>query len=117
MSPNSNLNISCICTLPGCGAFCAVTQGNRNSTDRLLRLKYTPTDPDRTNSTQFPHTGVTITAAAGADAAGRGIGGGTLGALRPVVLVGKGVCYDTGGAYFVKEGVKGEKNKIFDSNC
>ena len=56
----------------------------------------------------FPHTGVTITDAARSSGAGAGagVGGGTggggvggtlLGSLRPVVLVGKGVCYDTGG--------------------
>lgn len=92
----------------GCGAFCAVTQGNRNPTDRLIRLKYTPRSSGNEDRTLFPHTGVTITAAAAAAAASggegaasgsvnMGIGGKTLSALRPVVLVGKGVCYDTGG--------------------
>ena len=92
----------------GCGAFCAVTQGNRNPTDRLIRLKYTPRSSGNENSTLFPHTGVTITAAAAAAASSggegaasgsvnMGMGGKTLSALRPVVLVGKGVCYDTGG--------------------
>ena len=107
-----NSNLSCIYKLPGCGAFCAVTQGNRNSKDRLLRLKYTPKGPDTTNSTQFPHTGVTITAAAGADSGGMSIGGGALSALRPVVLVGKGVCYDTGGGYLVKMRYKGRRRYL-----
>ena len=89
----------------GCGAFCAVTQANRVKSDRLVRLKYSPgAGEDKDNASwSFPHTGVTITDAARSSGAGVGAGGGSgvgaslLGALRPVVLVGKGVCYDTGG--------------------
>ena len=88
----------------GCGAFYAVTRGNRNSTDRLIRLKSSPKGPDSGDKDgSFPHTGVTITAAANSNANGGvgGLGGGgvAINALRPVVLVGKGVCYDTGGTY------------------
>ena len=92
----------------GCGAFCAVIQANRIKSDRLVRLKYSPrVGKEKDDSTwSFPHTGVTITDAARSSGAGAGVGGGTggggvggtlLGSLRPVVLVGKGVCYDTGG--------------------
>lgn len=92
----------------GCGAFCAVTQANRIKSDRLVRLKYSPgVGKEKDDSTwSFPHTGVTITDAArssgagvegGGGVGGGGVGGTLLGSLRPVVLVGKGVCYDTGG--------------------
>ena len=88
----------------GCGAFCAVTQANRIKSDRLVRLKYAPgVGKEKDDSIwSFPHTGVTITDAArssgaGVGGGGGGVGGTLLGSLRPVVLVGKGVCYDTGG--------------------
>ena len=111
-SPTSFLNqvgflpTFCVTFNVGCGAFYAVTKGNRNSTDRLIRLKSSPKGLDSGEKEgSFPHTGVTITAAANSNANGGvgGLGGGgggvTVNALRPVVLVGKGVCYDTGGTY------------------
>ena len=79
----------------GCGAFCAVTQANKHPTDRLMRLKSSPRRASGESEGAFPHTGVTITAAASASVGG--LGGSSISALRPVVLVGKGVCYDTGG--------------------
>lgn len=82
----------------GCGAFCAVTQANKHPTDRLIRLKSSPKKGNAEEESAFPHTGVTITAAASASVGG--LGGSSISALRPVVLVGKGVCYDTGGKVY-----------------
>ena len=86
------------CAVVGCGAFCAVTQANKHPTDRLIRLKSSPKKGNAEEENAFPHTGVTITAAASASVGG--LGGGSISALRPVVLVGKGVCYDTGGTVY-----------------
>jgi leucyl aminopeptidase len=59
----------------GCGAFWAVAQANRGKGyDRLIRLKYKPRNTK-------PATAL--------DA--------TTDTVKPVVLVGKGVCYDSGG--------------------
>jgi leucyl aminopeptidase len=117
----------------GCGAFCAVTQGNRHpdvgiytyyvcmyvyehlyirivmhicvylhkylcilihiyiSGDRLIRLKSSPKKSEMMTGVRYPQSGVTITAAASVnEGAGNAV-------ERPIVLVGKGVCYDTGG--------------------
>ena len=73
----------------GCGAFSAVLQANgRGSGDRLVRLRRGPTERGGSGSSSslFPSTAVTLGAA---------MRGGPV--ARPVVLVGKGVCYDTGG--------------------
>ena len=68
-----------------------------------MRLKYSPKGTkDKDDITwSFPHTGVTITDAARTSNSGTGggVGATLLGSLRPVVLVGKGVCYDTGGKF------------------
>lgn len=75
----------------GCGAFCAVTQGNRHpdAGDRLIRLKSSPKKSEINIGVKYPQSGVTITAAASVNE-GNAV-------ERPIVLVGKGVCYDTGG--------------------
>jgi hypothetical protein len=75
----------------GCGAFCAVTQGNRHpdAGDRLIRLKSSPKKSELNTGVKYPQSGVTITAAASVNE-GNAV-------ERPIVLVGKGVCYDTGG--------------------
>eukprot|EP00596_Hydrurales_sp_CCMP1899_P008392 CAMPEP_0119041010 /NCGR_PEP_ID=MMETSP1177-20130426/11093_1 /TAXON_ID=2985 /ORGANISM="Ochromonas sp, Strain CCMP1899" /LENGTH=633 /DNA_ID=CAMNT_0007006619 /DNA_START=8 /DNA_END=1907 /DNA_ORIENTATION=+ len=77
----------------GCGAFCAVTQGNRHldAGDRLIRLKSSPKKSEKMTGVRYPQSGVTITAAATGN---EGVGNTV---ERPIVLVGKGVCYDTGG--------------------
>ena len=78
----------------GCGAFVAVTQGNRAKTDRLVRLVWKP-KPKANAKSIDSSTRVTL-----ADAFRRSSSDATTGgtaAKRPVVLVGKGVCYDTGG--------------------
>lgn len=95
----------------GCGAFYAVTQANgpeATREDRLIRLRYTPVTADSTSTTSavtlsqlFNRESAAPTSSKGetvfwsryADSQQQGIRRGT----RPVVLVGKGVTFDTGG--------------------
>jgi leucyl aminopeptidase len=80
----------------GCGAFCAVCQGHEpSSQDRLVRIKYFPKNNVETSSSSFPsfpRTGATATLGSvlGSSSSAQS-------SARPVVLVGKGVTYDTGG--------------------
>lgn len=72
----------------GCGAFVAVTQGNTLKTDRLVRLVWKP-------QLKFRESGTRVTLADAFRSEENSSGGTST--IRPVVLVGKGVCYDTGG--------------------
>jgi hypothetical protein len=89
-----------------------VGQADRNSPDRSARLvrlrsRDTPGDDrkDRADSGSREATAVSSTAESvtpvGSAVTGRQLGLGTMHSTeerrRPVVLVGKGVCYDTGG--------------------
>ena len=88
----------------GCGAFSAVCQGSLHGKDRLVRLRVSPrpmtTPGSGSSSPAFPQTGTTLGQVLGG---GRSGGGGNLQSSeandlkRAVVLVGKGVTYDTGG--------------------
>jgi len=69
----------------GCGAFFAVCQGNPKGFDRLVRLRCS------TDVSALSSTPETIGSLFQSGVSGRGD------RSRPVVLVGKGVCYDTGG--------------------
>jgi leucyl aminopeptidase len=75
----------------GCGAIAAVTQGNAKGSDRLVKLTYR----GRQSKTQGQGGGVTKSATLGQLYTSTLAS--TKESLRPVVLVGKGVCYDTGG--------------------
>jgi leucyl aminopeptidase len=99
----------------GAGAYKAVIQANANSNinDRLIRLRYEPiTDNDNSNSKEiyFPQTSVTIGSIYNKDITNNDntkANGDTsnwgkpappsIDRKRPIVLVGKGVTYDTGG--------------------
>eukprot|EP01031_Cornospumella_fuschlensis_P025257 gene25257-30500_t len=76
----------------GCGAFCAVIQGNQPSQtsppshDALIKLTYTPRTVD--NSGRMKADVLEYREQEGKIQVGE---------RRPLVLVGKGVCYDTGG--------------------
>lgn len=73
----------------GAGAFCAVCQGNgRESSDRLVRIRWSPS-ANNSASSAFPKTGVTLSSVLSSSSSRK--------AERPLVLVGKGVTYDTGG--------------------
>ena len=99
----------------GAGAYKAVIQANANSNinDRLIRLRYEPiSDSDSSNSKEiyFPQTSVTIGSIYNKDITNNDnnkANGDTnnwgkpappsIDRKRPIVLVGKGVTYDTGG--------------------
>ena len=103
----------------GCGAFVAVTEGNgplSDRSDRLIRLKYTPSpDLKRPNPSSSPSQGDTVTStfatvttltqlysrdtpsSTTSSTRSSSSSGVRRDPLRPVVLVGKGVTYDTGG--------------------
>ena len=103
----------------GCGAFVAVTEGNgplAARSDRLIRLKYTPSPdlkrPNPSSSSSFSSQGDTITStfstvttltqlysrdSPSSTTSSSTSSGVRRDPLRPVVLVGKGVTYDTGG--------------------
>jgi leucyl aminopeptidase len=94
----------------GCGGFCAVSRGNKvdtvtgDTSDRLFRLKYVPkpsSDDGAANSFNSAVNLGDILRQNGADtAAGSGIfetDDDKIKIKTPIVLVGKGVTYDTGG--------------------
>jgi len=95
----------------GAGAYKAVIQANANSNinDRLIRLRYEPiTDSDSSNSKEiyFPQTSVTIGSIYNKDMINNDNSKASnwgkpappsIDRKRPIVLVGKGVTYDTGG--------------------
>ena len=75
--------------LEGCGAVQAVTRGNPPGSDVLVRLSYTPRGvPGPRAGVRSATLGQLFAYSFGAD---------TKEGRRPVVLVGKGVCFDTGG--------------------
>ena len=103
----------------GCGAFVAVTEGNgplADRSDRLIRLKYSPSpDLKIPNPSSSSSQGDTITStfatvttltqlysrdspsSSSTSSSSSSSSGVRRDPLRPVVLVGKGVTYDTGG--------------------
>ena len=80
----------------GCGAFVAVIQGNEmGAHDKLIRLTKRAGKTPAGVGVHFPSTSVTL---GDAYSASNNIHSSTpTTSNRPIVLVGKGVCYDTGG--------------------
>lgn len=75
--------------LAGCGAVQAVTRGNVKDSDFLVKLSYSP---DSSEGMRSPAKSATI-----GQLFTSSFDVNTKEGRRPVVLVGKGVCYDTGG--------------------
>ena len=81
----------------GCGAFYAVTRGNPMKQDRLVRLKVsvTPHNDDDNSNNNFQSTAMILSDLYNQNNI-KGKSGGK-DDNRPLVIVGKGVTYDTGG--------------------
>ncbi len=80
----------------GCGAFVAVIQANNIGTnDKLIRLTKRVNKKPVGDGIFFPSTGVTLGDAYSSSNNMQSASVTT--SNRPIVLVGKGVCYDTGG--------------------